>query len=73
MNVYLNGGYPADAITAATDVSDDDLDDEAKMEYYMALSKAYESIGDEEKSNYYYYDKYLVVYNKVFDGGGGVD
>ena len=73
INVYVNGGRPADAIAVAAIVNDEKLNDEEKMQYYMALSKAYEDVGDKEESDYYYFKKYLVVYNRVFDGGGGVD
>lgn len=70
INVYLNDNRPENAIVAATNIDDNYLDDEQKMDYYTALFKAYRQIGDAENEQFYI-DKYLDVYNKVFDGGGG--
>lgn len=70
INVYVNGGRPADAIAVAAIVNDGKLDDEEKMQYYMALNKAYRAIGDDENANYYR-DKYFVIYDEIYDGGGG--
>ncbi len=70
INVYVNGGRPADAIAVAAIVNDGKLDDEEKMQYYMALNKAYRAIGDNENANYYR-DKYFVIYDEIYDGGGG--
>lgn len=72
INVYVNGGYSADAIVAAADIDEDRLNNEDRMEYYMALNKAYRALGDEEEANYYR-DKYFTIYDEVYGGGGGDD
>lgn len=73
MNVYINDGQPSEALAVAMGVDEDSLGDAVKMNYYMAVSQAYEALGDTKMADYYYYDKYLVIYNMIFDGGGGGD
>lgn len=72
MNVYVNAGRPEDAIEVASEAREDDLDTNGKMQYYMVLNKAYRALGDNETANYYR-DNYFVLYDELYDGGGGSD
>lgn len=70
INVYVNGEEFKNAIAISDIIDDKNLNNEEKMEYYKALIKVYNGIGDEEKVNSLK-DKYFIIYNEVFDGGGG--
>lgn len=72
MNVYINGGEPEEALAVALMVDENKLSDAAKMDYYMALGKIYEALGDEKMANDFY-DRYILIYNEIFGGGGGGD
>lgn len=70
INVYVNSEEFENAITISDIIDDKDLNNKEKMEYYGALIKAYNGVGNEEKVNDLK-DKYSIIYNEVFDGGGG--
>ncbi len=65
VNVYLNYDMPAEAITAAGDITEDALTPQQKMRYYHVLYQGYTKTGDEEKS-IEYLDKYFTVYNIIY-------
>lgn len=72
MNVYMNAGRPEDVIGLVGGIEEEDLDIDEKMQYYMVLNKAYRALGDNETANYYR-DNYFVLYDELYDGGGGGD
>ncbi|MBQ7201971.1 hypothetical protein IJS18_01095 [Candidatus Saccharibacteria bacterium] len=65
VNVYLNYDMPAEAITAAGDITEDALTPQQKMRYYHVLYQGYTKTGDEEKS-IEYRDKYFTMYNIIY-------
>ena len=70
MYVYLNAGLFNDAAIVASDINENELSEDVKMEYYNALSQIYDGIGNEDKFNYYS-EKWIGLYNKIYNGGGG--
>ena len=68
VNVYLNDNMPEEAMALLNAIDVEALDNNQSMDYYKALTKANEELGNEEERQADE-DQYFALYYQVFSKG----
>ena len=72
VNVYLNDNMPNEAMALLNAIDVEDLDNNQSMDYYKALTKANEELGNEEERQAAE-DQYFALYYQVFSKGDNLE